>query len=84
MPKGTDTVQTRAKDDGKPLAVPDLAIAAQILARPLPTVERAAQEVEPYRHGDGRPCWSIRELAKALSLPVEPVTRSQTRKRAAS
>jgi hypothetical protein len=51
-----------------PLAVPDLAIAAQLLGRPLPMVERAARKVEPYRHADGTPRWSLRELAIALGL----------------
>jgi hypothetical protein len=51
-----------------PLAVPDLAVAAQLLGRPLPTVERAAQEVEPFPAHDGRPCWSLYELGKALGL----------------
>jgi hypothetical protein len=84
MPRGAEPHQRRATNDGKPLAVPDLAIAAQILSRPLPMVENAAKQMEPYRHGDGRPCWSLYELGKVLGLPVEPVTRLQTRKRAAS
>jgi hypothetical protein len=67
-----------------PLAVPDMAIAAQILARPLPMVERAAQEIQPYRHADGWPVWSLKKLAIALGLPVESVTRSQTWRRVAS
>jgi hypothetical protein len=54
-----------------PPGVPDLAVAAQLLARPLQDVERAAQDVEPYRHQDGYPVWSLRQLALALGL-VEP------------
>jgi hypothetical protein len=56
-------------EDGRPaLGRAHLAVAAQLLGRPLPTVERAARKVEPYRHADGSPRWSLRELAKALSL----------------
>jgi hypothetical protein len=64
--------------------VPDLAIAAQILSRPLPMVERAAQKVEPYRHGDGRPCWSLKELAIALGLQQRGRLQVTERERAAS
>jgi hypothetical protein len=69
-----------------PLAVPDLAIAAQILARPLPMVEGAAQEIQPYRHADGRPCWSIHQLARALNLVESGEARRRGRapERAAS
>ena len=63
---------TKAQQPGNmptstPLAVP-LDVAAQVLGRPLPAVERAAQEVEPYPAHDGRPCWSLYELGKALGL----------------
>jgi hypothetical protein len=69
-----------------PLAVPDLAIAAQLLGRPLPMVERAAQEVEPYRHTNGWPVWSLKKLAIALGLVESREARRRGRapERAAS
>jgi hypothetical protein len=57
----------RSEVDGFPLAVPSLELAAQLLARPLPTVENAAKKVEPYRHRDGHPVWSLRELPWPLA-----------------
>jgi hypothetical protein len=44
---------------GLPLAAP-LPLAAELLGRPLPEVERAAAKVAPYRHVDGSPRWSVR------------------------
>jgi hypothetical protein len=74
MPKAKNATTFGSRDEGRPLAVP-LDVAAQVLGRPLPELERA--DVEPYQHADGHPVWSLRALAKALSLPVEPVTRSR-------
>jgi hypothetical protein len=55
-------------DGTTPLAVP-LDVAAKVLARPLPELERAG--IEPYRHADGYPVWSLRELAIAMGV-IEP------------
>jgi hypothetical protein len=54
--------------DDTPLAVPDLAIAAQLLSRPVGEVRRAARKVTPYPHADGTPYWSLRQLGLALGL----------------
>ena len=54
-------------DHGKPLAVP-LAVAAQMLGVPTTKIKNIG--VEPYIAMDGTPKYSLRELAKALGLPV--------------
>lgn len=72
--KTTPDGSLRPEVDGFPLAVPSLELAAQLLARPLPTVENAAKKVEPYRHRDGHPVWSLRELP----WPLAWSSRTQT------
>jgi hypothetical protein len=55
-------------DERFPIAVPDLAIAAQLLGRPLDQVKDAATRTRPYPHADGTPYWSLHQLARALGL----------------
>jgi hypothetical protein len=64
----------KLRDDDTPLAAP-LEQVAQILRQPLPTVERAAQQVAPYVTADGRQLWSVYRLAKLLGM-VEPPARN--------
>jgi hypothetical protein len=56
-------------DENAPIAVPDLAIAAQLLGRPLDQVKDAATRTRPYSHADGTPYWSLHQLARALGRP---------------
>ena len=55
----------RSEDDGRPVAAP-LPVVAELLGVPLGRVLIAAGRVEPYRHADGSPRWSVRELELAL------------------
>jgi len=51
----------------QPLAMP-LAGAAAFFDVDLAAIEAAARRVEPYRHADGSPRWSLRGLRVALGL----------------
>jgi hypothetical protein len=45
--------------------------AAELLGVSVEQVEAAARQVEPYRHQDGTPRWSLFELKIALGQPVK-------------
>jgi hypothetical protein len=66
-----------------PVAVPDLADAARLLDRPLPEVERAARQIRPYPHQDGRPFWSLNQLARELGVDLTKVTTARSARAAA-
>jgi lysyl-tRNA synthetase class I len=51
-----------------PVAVDDLAIAAQLLGRPLDMVKDASTRCRPYSHSDGRQFHSLAQLSRALGL----------------
>jgi len=51
----------------RPLAVP-LADAAEVLDVDLDAVQAAARGIQPYRHADGSPRWSLLHLRVALGL----------------
>jgi hypothetical protein len=50
---------------GRPVAV-TLPDAAELLAEDLARVEQAAAAVEPYRHANGSPRWSVMLLEREL------------------
>jgi hypothetical protein len=52
-------------DSGRPVAAP-LERCAELLGVEPVTVERAARSVEPYWRADGRPVWSLAQLARVL------------------
>jgi hypothetical protein len=62
-------IELAGRDDrpGRPVAV-TLADAAELLRVDPARVEQAAAAVEPYRHHDGTPRWSLAGLAGALGL----------------
>jgi hypothetical protein len=87
MPRPTRRQQRWAStgnshEKGHPIAVPDLAIAAQLLGRPLDQVRDAAAGIRPYPHADGTPFYSLRQLAVALGIVESRPARE--RERAAS
>jgi transcriptional regulator of acetoin/glycerol metabolism len=53
-----------------PIAVDDLAEAAQLLGRPLAEVQDAATRCRPYSHSDGRQFHSLSQLARALDIDI--------------
>jgi hypothetical protein len=66
-----------------PIAVPDLAEAARLLDRPLPEVERAAGQIRPYIHQDGRPFWSLHLLSRELGVNLAKVQAARSARAAA-
>jgi hypothetical protein len=57
---------------GRPVAA-TLAVAAQLLGASPQRVREAAQAVEPYRHANGSPRWSLMLLERALGqAPPKP------------
>jgi hypothetical protein len=66
-----------AEEYGLPLAAP-LPTVAELLGRPLPEVEAAAARVEPYRHLDGSPRWSVKLVNCALT--GEPISKDGRRR----
>jgi hypothetical protein len=62
-----DEVWSRLDGHHGPVAatLPDAAV---LLGAELAAVEAAARTVEPYRHADGSPRWSVGELADRLGL----------------
>lgn len=58
----------------RPLAV-TIAEAAELLDLPVRTVRRYVRHIEPYRHADGSPRWSLKELARFHADTGRVVTR---------
>jgi hypothetical protein len=59
------TWKQHRRDLAKPVAAP-LEVCACHLGVPEAEVRRAAEHVEPYRHADGHPVWSLFLLEKTL------------------
>jgi hypothetical protein len=65
--------------DKLPAAVPDLAIAAELLGVPLHDVKEAAKMTTTYPHADGRPMWSIAQLQRRLAGKIEKKAKARPR-----
>jgi hypothetical protein len=59
------TWKRHRKDLAKPVAA-TLAVCARHLGVPETEIRRAAERIEPYRHADGHPVWSLFLLEKTL------------------
>jgi hypothetical protein len=66
-----------AIDEGQPLAVPRDQLAAQLGSQVDPAkLAAAVAAVEPYRHADGTPLWSLHLVRVKLKL-VRPTRRTR-------
>lgn len=59
------TWQESERAAGGPIAAP-LAKCAQLLGVPLDQLKPIAERVEPYRHAEGYPVWSLFQLDREL------------------
>jgi hypothetical protein len=72
----------RSEDTGRPVAA-QLPVAAELLGVPLPRVLAASARVDPYRHADGSPRWSVKLLERELGrVRLQPQERREQRRQA--